>query len=65
MGWKNLKEHFEIRHLVHTTKEGVCIGSEYVPCIIIIDPASGTMKESNGFEGTLRKIYPALYAAVP
>jgi hypothetical protein len=30
MGWKNVKEHYRIGlHLVHVTKEGICIGSGY------------------------------------
>lgn len=36
MGWKLLKEHFRIGHNVQVTDKGVCIGSPYIPNIIVI-----------------------------
>lgn len=36
MGWKAVKEHYRIQHLVHTNQKGICIGSRYTPEIIVI-----------------------------
>lgn len=41
MGWKQVKEHYKIEHIVHVTKEGLCVGSGYIPNLIVIDPESG------------------------
>lgn len=30
MGWKNVKEHYQIGHIVCVTSKGLCIGSPYV-----------------------------------
>jgi hypothetical protein len=38
MGWKNVKEHYKISHLVRVSEEGLCIGSAYIPEIIVIAP---------------------------
>jgi hypothetical protein len=44
MGWKNVKEHYRIDHLVHVRNSKICIGSAYIPDIIII-----------GSDGTIEK----------
>ena len=44
MGFKSVKEHYQIGHTVHVTSEGICIGSPYIPNLIII-----------GLDGTLKK----------
>lgn len=36
MGWKNVKEHYRIGHIVHVTDEGICIGSPYISDLIVI-----------------------------
>lgn len=36
MGWKNVKEHYKIEHMVQVTEEGICIGSPYIHDIIRI-----------------------------
>lgn len=38
MGWKNVKDHYKIKHIVSVTEKGICIGSPLVPELIIIDP---------------------------
>ena len=38
MGWKNVKEHYGITHIVQVTEKGICIGSSYVHNIIVIRP---------------------------
>ncbi len=44
MSWKNVKEHYRIKHQVHVTNEGICIGSPYVHNLIVI-----------GLDGVLKK----------
>ena len=46
MGWKNVKEHYNIVHQVQVTIEGICIGSSYIHNIIVI-----------GHDGTIKKRY--------
>ena len=36
MGWKNVKEHYGIKHIVQVTNAGICIGSGYVHNILTI-----------------------------
>lgn len=36
MGWKSVKEHYRIGHIVQVTEAGICIGSGYIHDIIII-----------------------------
>ena len=36
MGWKTLKEHYRIEHIVCVTNEGICIGSPYIHNIIVV-----------------------------
>ena len=44
MGWKNVKEHYGIKHQVHVVKEGIAIGSPYISELIVI-----------GLDGTIKK----------
>lgn len=37
MGWKNIKDHYEIDYIVHVEDDLIYIGSGYVPNAIIID----------------------------
>ena len=46
MGWKNVKEHYRIKHHVHVTPEGMCIGSAYAPNLIVL-----------GWDGVIKKRY--------
>lgn len=46
MGWKNVKEHYQIKHAVRVTEQGICIGSPYIHDIIVI-----------GQDGTITKAY--------
>lgn len=36
MSWKNVKEHYRIGHAVHVRAGCICIGSPYVPDLIVI-----------------------------
>lgn len=44
MGWKAVKDHYRIGHIVHVTEEGICIGSPYINNLIVI-----------GLDGVLKK----------
>jgi hypothetical protein len=44
MGWKNVKEHYRIGHIVQVAEEGICIGSPYIHDIIVI-----------GLDGAIKK----------
>lgn len=46
MGWKNVKEHYRIGHLVQVSDKGICIGSPYIHDLIVI-----------GFDGSFVKKY--------
>lgn len=65
MGWKTLKEHFDITHIVQVTHASICIGSSFVSDLAAIDLATGRVSENPAFEGFLREKYPALLAAAP
>ncbi len=44
MGWKNVKEGYDIGHIVQVTDEGICIGSAFLHSILVI-----------GLDGALKK----------
>lgn len=41
MGWKAVRDHYRIDHLVQVTPSGICIGSAFIHDIIVIDPDRG------------------------
>lgn len=45
MGWKAIKEHYNIGHFISNYPEGICIGSPLVYDIIVIDPETGRIKK--------------------
>lgn len=47
MGWKNLKDHYRIGHIVQITEEGICIGSGYIHDLIVIG-LGGDIKKRYG-----------------
>jgi hypothetical protein len=53
MGWKNIKEHYGVTHLVSVQPEGICIGSGYVPGLIVIR------------EGKVSSVSPLLLSSSP
>jgi len=48
MGWKNVRDHYQIEHTVQVTDAGICIGSPYIHNIIVID-----------MDGVVKKRYDA------
>lgn len=49
MGWKNVKEHYQIGHIVCVTSKGLCIGSPYVHDLLCIKDA----ESPQDFEDTI------------
>lgn len=43
MGWKSVKEYYDIGHFVQVTSSGICIGSGYIHNIMIIDKNTGEL----------------------
>ncbi len=43
MGWKNVKEHYQIKHIVQTSGDMIFIGSSYVHNLITIGKDGGLM----------------------
>lgn len=52
MGWKNVKEHYRIGHLVQVTEKGICIGSAYIHDLIVIGLDGAIKKRSEEFANT-------------
>ena len=48
MGWKKLKEHFNIGHFVTIHEKGICIGSPYIHDIIVIGRDGVITKRDDG-----------------
>lgn len=46
MSWKNVRDHYQVQHTVRVREAGICIGSPYIPDIIII-----------GLDGVVKKRY--------
>lgn len=65
MGWKALKEKFEIKHIVQVRSEGVLIGSPYVSDLVTINPETGVARESDIARDFIRKHYPSMADANP
>lgn len=63
MGWKNLKDHFKIDHIVQVVGGVIWIGSGYVSDLATIDPETGEVLENQTFRGFLRQQYPAMLEA--
>ncbi len=49
MGWKTVKEHYRIGHIVQVASEGVCIGSSYIHDLIIIGFDGNFIKKDDGY----------------
>jgi hypothetical protein len=47
MGWKNVKEHYRIGHIVQVTDQGLCIGSTMCHDLIVIDRYRGVIKKAD------------------
>lgn len=48
MGWKAVKDHYQIGHIVHMRPEGLCIGSGYISDLIVVGPDGTLIKKHDG-----------------
>lgn len=60
MGWKTFKQKCQIEHIVHISKEHLCIGSSYSPEIVQIDLNNGKYTQDSDMD-FLKRNYPLLY----
>jgi hypothetical protein len=65
MGWKAIKETFDIGHAVTVSHGKIFIGSMYVHDLATIDLQTGKLLEHQTFQDFVRKAYPKLSEAKP
>ena len=65
MGWKNLKEHYRVEHIVHVVDGDICIGSPYISKIIIISPDGVFKKRHTSGNNDLARIQSEMDADLP
>jgi hypothetical protein len=65
MGWKALKDFFQIGHQVQIKGNMVCIGSPYVHDLATVNIETGQVQSNRNFHGFLEKYYPKLKEATP
>ena len=64
MGWKNVKEHYRIEHIVRVEDDCICIGSGYIPNLISIDQDGTILENVDGSNDDLHR-YLAEFKADP
>ena len=65
MGWKAVKEHYKIKHIVQVTEDGICIGSPYIHDIIRISFDGHVTKRDRSSANDDLKRYQAEFDADP
>lgn len=65
MGWKALKDAYDIKHIVCVTEKGICIGSGYAHDLAVINPSTGELADNQTFSGFTKRFYPELANATP
>ena len=63
MGWKKLKDHFQIEHHVQIVDSQLLIGSSYVSELAAINMQTGRVKKNETFSRFLEENYPQLLDA--
>ena len=63
MGWKKLKDHFQIEHHVQIVGGQLLIGSSYVSDLATINIETGRVKKNDTFSRFLEENYPQLLDA--
>lgn len=64
MGWKNIRAHYRIKHIVHVQDGQICIGSPYIPVIIFVD-SDGSVRDGevgHGSNKDLERVWRELTA---
>ena len=64
MGWKSVKNHYRIEHIVHIKDGNICIGSGYINDIIVLGIDGQTIKH-DGFSNAALARYVAEFKADP
>lgn len=58
MGWKNVKDHYGIKHIVQVVKDkGICIGSPYIHDLMVISMEGELVKRDDGISNADLKRY--------
>lgn len=65
MGWKNLKEAYQIKHSVTVEGNFICIGSGYVHNLLMVDSRTGEIHPNSTFSDFGQRYYPELLTADP
>lgn len=65
MGWKNVKEHYRIEHIVQVTEAGICIGSPYIHNLIAIGMDGAIKKADDGRVNEDLRRYMSEFTADP
>lgn len=65
MGWKTLKDHFSINHIVTSGSRSIYIGSPCVNDLVVINKETGRVVNNSTFLSLTMKEYPQLYEASP
>lgn len=67
MGWKNVKEHYRINHIVQVREDkGICIGSPYIHDLIVIGFDGSFIKKDDGrVNEDLRRYQTEMLANMP
>lgn len=55
MGWKKVKEHYRIGHIVQVTDQGLCIGSPYIHNLIVLAPDGSILKDDGRANDDLKR----------
>lgn len=55
MGWKNVKEHYKIVHIVQVNDKGICIGSSYIHDLMVISPKGELLKRPSRVNADLSR----------
>lgn len=65
MGWKTLKERYNIEHIVQLRADSICIGSSLIYDLIKVNPKTGKLRLNESFYSKSKDEYPALVNASP
>lgn len=63
MGWKAVKDHFNIEHIVQIIENKIVIGSGYCSDLAIINMNTGKVVRNETFPTFLKEFYPDLLSA--
>lgn len=65
MGWQNIKEHYQIKHIVHVRDGNILIGSPLCSDLFTIDPAGKFLKKWDTRPGDVLHGYMTAISADP